>query len=138
MLILTVSEEDDDVFEAIAAGACGYLLKRASAEDIVGGVKATAEGDSLISPRIARKVLVRLRSQTVAQASHARLSEALSEREVEVLRLLGLGKENSEIAAELFISSGTVKNHISNILGKLQIDNRVQAAVYAANSGLLD
>ncbi len=137
VLMLTISDQDSDVMDAILAGACGYLLKDASIQDLVLGIRAAARGESLISPNIAAKVLQRVRA-TSAQPQIAEVIRAeLSEREIEVLKLIANGKENALIAAELHISPKTVKNHISNILMKLQIDNRIQAAVYAVRSGIV-
>jgi DNA-binding NarL/FixJ family response regulator len=136
VIVLTVSEQDSDVMDAIVAGACGYLLKDASVDDIVAGVRSAAQGASLISPTIASKVLQRVRA-TTADAGMAQSTRAeLSDRELEVLKLIANGKDNAQIAAELVISPKTVKNHISNILMKLQMQNRIQAAVYAVRSGL--
>src|SRR5215831_18197979 len=124
VVMLTISDEDSDVTDAILAGACGYLLKDASIQELVAGIHAASRGEALISPHIAAKVLQRIRAE-------------LSDREIEVLKLIANGKDNSVIAAELHISPKTVKNHISNILMKLQIDNRIQAAVYAVRSGIV-
>jgi DNA-binding NarL/FixJ family response regulator len=136
VVVLTISDQDSDVMDAILAGACGYLLKDASIQDLLRGIRGAAVGESLISPGIAAKVLQRLRAtHTVTEA--AELIEAqLSDREIEVLKLIANGKDNAEIAKELFISAKTVKNHISNILLKLSIQNRIQAAVYAVRSGI--
>jgi DNA-binding NarL/FixJ family response regulator len=117
------------------AGACGYLLKSSSIEELVAGIRAAAAGESLISPQIATKVLQLLRAQSPGRSQPLRAE--LSERELEVLRLIAIGKDNAQIAKDLFISPKTVKNHISNILMKLQIDNRIQAAVYAVRSGIV-
>jgi DNA-binding NarL/FixJ family response regulator len=137
VLMLTISDQDSDVMDAILAGACGYLLKDASIQDLVAGIRAAARGESLISPHIAAKVLQRVRASS-AQPEIAEIIRAeLSEREIEVLKLIANGKDNALIAAELHISPKTVKNHISNILMKLQIDNRIQAAVYAVRSGIV-
>jgi DNA-binding NarL/FixJ family response regulator len=137
VVMLTISDEDSDVMDAILAGACGYLLKDASIQDLVTGIRAAARGESLISPHIAAKVLQRVRA-TSAQPEIAEIIHAeLSDREIEVLKLIANGKDNALIAAELHISPKTVKNHISNILMKLQIDNRIQAAVYAVRSGIV-
>jgi DNA-binding NarL/FixJ family response regulator len=137
VVMLTISDEDSDVMDAILAGACGYLLKDASIQDLVTGIRSAARGESLISPHIAAKVLQRVRA-TSAQPEIAEIIQAeLSDREIEVLKLIANGKDNALIAAELHISPKTVKNHISNILMKLQIDNRIQAAVYAVRSGLV-
>ena len=136
VVVLTISDQDSDVLDAILAGACGYLLKDSSIQDLLRGIRSAALGESLISPNIAAKVLQRVRaSNTVPQAT-ATVQAQLSDREIEVLKLIANGKDNAEIARELVISPKTVKNHISNILVKLQIDNRIQAAVYAVRSGI--
>jgi DNA-binding NarL/FixJ family response regulator len=135
VVVLTISEEDGDVVDAVMAGACGYLLKSSSIEELVAGIRAAAAGESLISPQIATKVLQLLRAQSPGHTAPPRAE--LSERELEVLKLIAIGKDNAEIAKDLFISPKTVKNHISNILMKLQIDNRIQAAVYAVRSGIV-
>jgi len=137
VVVLTISVEDDDVMNAVMAGACGYLLKDSSIDQLIAGIRAAAEGESLISPQIAAKLLQRLRAQTTDTGAAATILAELSDRELEVLRLIANGKDNAEIARELFISPKTVKNHISNILMKLQIDNRIQAAVYAVRSGIV-
>jgi DNA-binding NarL/FixJ family response regulator len=136
VLVLTISDQDGDVMDAILAGACGYLMKDSSIQDLMQGIRAASVGESLISPHIASKVLQRIRAASV-DAGGAVARPELSERETEVLRLIANGKDNAEIASELHISPKTVKNHISNILMKLQIDNRIQAAVYAVRSGLV-
>jgi DNA-binding NarL/FixJ family response regulator len=138
VLVLTISAEDGDVMDAMMGGACGYLLKDASVEELVSGVRAAAAGESSVSPRIATKLLARLRKDATEREETAGVQHtALSEREIEVLRLLAEGKGNAEIAAELFISPKTVKNHIASILMKLQIENRIQAAVYAVRAGII-
>ena len=137
VVVLTISVDDDDVMDAVVAGACGYLLKDSSIDTLIAGIRAAASGESLISPQIATKVLQQLRAQTADTAAAKTIRTELSERELEVLRLIANGKDNAEIARELFISPKTVKNHISNILMKLQIENRIQAAVYAVRSGLV-
>jgi DNA-binding NarL/FixJ family response regulator len=136
VVVLTISDQDGDVLDAILAGACGYLLKDSSIQDLMAGIRAAAVGEALISPHIAAKVLQRIRA-TGAEAHSVSGGPELSERENEVLRLIANGKDNAEIAQELHISPKTVKNHISNILMKLQIENRIQAAVYAVRRGLV-
>jgi len=136
VVVLTISDDDTDVMDAILAGACGYLLKDSSIHDLLRGISAAAIGESLISPQIAAKVLQHLRATTTVPHAVETVQAQLSDRELEVLRLIANGKDNAEIARELVISPKTVKNHISNILVKLQIDNRIQAAVYAVRSGL--
>lgn len=137
VLVLTISDQDGDVMDAILAGACGYLMKDASIQELMRGIEAAAIGESLISPHIASKVLQRLRSSSSQPEIEATIRAELSDREIEVLKLIANGKDNAQIAAELHISPKTVKNHISNILMKLQIDNRIQAAVYAVRSGIV-
>jgi DNA-binding NarL/FixJ family response regulator len=137
VVVLTISDDDDDVMDAVMAGACGYLLKDSSIDHLIEGVRAAAGGDSLISPQIAAKLLQRLRAQTADEAAAKAIQTELSERELDVLRLIASGKDNAEIARQLYISPKTVKNHISNILMKLQIENRIQAAVYAVRSGIV-
>jgi DNA-binding NarL/FixJ family response regulator len=137
VVVLTISAEDGDVTSAVMAGACGYLLKDSSIQQLVAGIRAAAAGESLISPQIATKVLQRLRAQSSSTEAADVIRAELSDREIEVLKLIANGKDNAEIARDLFISPKTVKNHISNILMKLQIDNRIQAAVYAVRSGIV-
>jgi DNA-binding NarL/FixJ family response regulator len=134
VLVLTGSDEDADVMDAIVAGACGYLLKDATVNELVTGIRAAANGESLVSPAIAAKMLERLRASAPPDAAAIRAE--LSEREIQVLKLIANGEDNAQIAADLHISPKTVKNHISNILMKLQIENRIQAAVLAVRSGI--
>jgi len=137
VIVLTISEEEQDVMDAILAGACGYLLKDASIQDLMQGIQAASVGESLISPHIAGKVLQHVRATTAAPEIAATIRAELSDREIQVLKLIANGKDNALIARELHISPKTVKNHISNILMKLQIENRIQAAVYAVRSGIV-
>ena len=136
VVVLTISDQDADVMDAVIAGACGYLLKDASIQELLRGIAAASKGESLISPSIASKVLQRVRASSPDMAAAETLLTQLSERELQVLKLIANGKDNAQIAGELFISAKTVKNHISNILLKLSIENRIQAAVYAVRSGL--
>jgi two-component system, NarL family, response regulator LiaR len=137
VVVLTISDQDADVMDAILAGACGYLMKDSSIQDLMQGIRAAAVGESLISPHIAAKVLQRMRATGTNEADAAMIRAELSDREIEVLKLIANGKDNAQIAADLHISPKTVKNHISNILMKLQIQNRIQAAVYAVRSGIV-
>jgi DNA-binding NarL/FixJ family response regulator len=137
VVMLTISDQDNDVIDAILAGACGYLLKDSSIQELIAGIRAASHGESLISPTIASKVLQRVRASSTQPAIETTIRAELSEREIEVLKLIANGKDNAMIAGELHISPKTVKNHISNILMKLQIDNRIQAAVYAVRSGIV-
>jgi DNA-binding NarL/FixJ family response regulator len=135
VLVLTISTSEDDVIEAVLAGACGYLLKDASISDILAGVRAAAAGESMVSPRMAKTLLEQMR---LHERSDTRPTvNDLSTREKEVLRLVAEGKDNATIAQELFISPYTVKNHISNILLKLQVENRIQAAVRAVSDSMI-
>jgi DNA-binding NarL/FixJ family response regulator len=136
VLVLSASDQDNDVMDAIMAGACGYLLKDSGLDELLAGIRAAANGESLISPAIAGKVLQRLRASGSSLRGDDSVASELSEREMQVLRLVANGNDNAQIAAELHISPKTVKNHISNILMKLQIENRIQAAVFAVRSGL--
>jgi DNA-binding NarL/FixJ family response regulator len=137
VVMLTISDQDNDVIDAILAGACGYLLKDSSIQDLMAGIRAASLGESLISPTIASKVLQRLRASSAQPEIESTIRAELSDREIEVLKLIANGKDNAMIAADLHISPKTVKNHISNILMKLQIENRIQAAVYAVRSGIV-
>jgi DNA-binding NarL/FixJ family response regulator len=137
VVMLTISDQDNDVIDAILAGACGYLLKDSSIQELIAGINAASRGESLISPTIASKVLQRVRASSTQPEIESTIRAELSDREIEVLKLIANGKDNAMIAGELHISPKTVKNHISNILMKLQIDNRIQAAVYAVRSGIV-
>ncbi len=137
VIVLTVSDQEQDVMHAILAGACGYLLKDASIQDLIHGIESAAVGESLISPHIAGKVLQHVRATTASPDAAATIRAELSDREIQVLKLIANGKDNAMIAGELHISPKTVKNHISNILMKLQMENRIQAAVYAVRSGIV-
>jgi DNA-binding NarL/FixJ family response regulator len=138
IVVLTITVEDDEVLDALLAGACGYLLKDANRDEVVAGVRAALAGDSMISPRIAGRLVARLRETGRSRAEQEREREVdLTTREVEVLKLVAHGKENSAIAQELYISRNTVKNHVASILEKLAIENRIQAAVVAVKSGLV-
>ena len=137
MLVLTISDQDEDVLHAILAGACGYLLKDSSIDELIRGIEAAAVGESLVSPSIAGKVLQQVRARAASPDAAETVRAELSQRELDVLKLIASGSDNARIAAELHISPKTVKNHISNILMKLQIENRIQAAVYAVRSGIV-
>ena len=134
-LALTVLADDQHVIEALLAGACGYVVKDATIDEIVEGVRAASRGEAMISPRIASRLVHRLREPETVEA---RLTGGdLTPRELEVLELLARGLDNSEIAGVLYLSQHTVKNHVSSILIKLQVENRVQAAVRAVRSGMV-
>lgn len=137
VLMLTVAADDARVLEAIRAGATGYLLKEARLPEIVAGVRAAAAGRSPLAPGIAGALVASVRHAGRPFASPAE-AETLTDRERAVLSLLARGHDNREIAARLFISPSTVKNHISSVLDKLGLENRVQAAAFAVRHGLVD
>lgn len=135
VIALTTFDDDEDVFAALRAGAVGYLLKDVSSARLIEAVLAAARGESVLQPSVAAKVVARF-----AQLPEPRpqpLVVPLSEREEEVLRLLADGRSNREIAASLFLAEGTVKNHVTNLLGKLGARDRTQAALRARDLGLL-
>lgn len=136
VLVLTVVAEDQQVMEALLAGACGYLLKDASVEQIIDGVSAAARGESSMSPAIASSLVRRLREPKTTNAGQRWCAE-LTPRELEVLELLAGGTDNRRIAQTLHLSEHTVKQYVANILVKLQVQNRIQAAVRAVRSGLV-
>jgi DNA-binding NarL/FixJ family response regulator len=136
ILVVSVSAQEEDVTEAILAGASGYVLKDGPVEEVVAGIHAAANGESLISPRIATMLLRRMRLDGPSEIE-APATTPLSERELQVLRLVAEGKGNQEIGEALYIGQSTVRNHISSILMKLQVDNRVQAAVRAVRDRMV-
>jgi DNA-binding NarL/FixJ family response regulator len=135
VLVLTVLADEQHVMDALLAGACGYVLKDAPIEQIVEGVRAADRGESLISPRIASRLVRRVRQPDRVELPVTR--EALTRRELEVLELIVRGLDNSTIAQALYLSQHTVRNHVSSILIKLQVENRIQAAVRAVRAGLV-
>lgn len=139
VLVLTTFDDDEDVFEALRAGALGYLLKDAPPEQLHEAVRAARRGESFLQPAIAAKVVAEFNrlSDLRPPASRPKLTEPLSPREREVLRALATGKSNKEIGALLNLAEGTVKNHLSNIFGKLGVLDRTQAALTAREMGLL-
>jgi NarL family two-component system response regulator LiaR len=136
VLALTVSSEDADVSAVLQAGAVGFLAKDTPIDSLVVAVYAAASGAAWLSPRAAEVVLGRIRTAAPPPQQDAGALEQLSEREIDVLRLIANGMENAEIAEELNISPRTAKNHVSNILAKLGLPSRVQAAVYAVRQGV--
>ncbi len=137
VLVLTGSADETDVVDAIMAGACGYLLKHSSAEELAVGIRAAAAGESVIAPSIAAKLIRRFRLGGPTEKMSVASERTLSPREVQVLKLLAHAKDTTEIAAELFLSPKTVKNHIASILKKLEVANRLEAAVYALRRGII-
>ncbi len=139
ILMLTVSDEEDDLYEAIKAGANGYLLKEISVEEVAEAIRAVVQGQSLISPSMASKLLNEF--NMLAKKAEERQqfpAPALTGRELEVLKLVAKGMSNREIADELYISENTVKNHVRNILEKLHLHSRMEAVIYAVRERLLD
>jgi DNA-binding NarL/FixJ family response regulator len=135
VLVLTDSDDDRDVMDALLAGASGYLLKDSSVDQIIDGITAAGRGESMITPRLASRLVGRLREPD--QETPVPGATALTSREHQVLELLVLGSENAEIAQRLQISQHTVKNHVSSIFDKLGVENRIQAAVRAVRGRLL-
>jgi DNA-binding NarL/FixJ family response regulator len=136
--ILTVSEDDEDLFAAVRAGATGYLLKEVSIEELPAAVRAVARGQSLISPAMASRLLIEFNALSRRVEEQRGTAPRLSDRELEVLRLVARGLSNKDIAAELVIAENTVKNHVRNILEKLQLRSRMEAAMYAVREKLVD
>ena len=135
VVVLTTFEDDDYIFDALSAGASGFLLKRTKPEELISAIHAVADGDSLLSPSVTRRVIDRMATQPVAGLSGARL-EKLTPREREVLELIGRGLSNREIAESFVIEESTVKTHVKRILMKLRLRDRVQAVIFAYESGL--
>ncbi len=136
VVILTIVDDDESVIEALVAGAVGYLQKDEPLENMVAAVRAAAAGEAIIPPRVGNEVLDRLRKQQAPGRSDDPERE-LSERELEVLRLIVDGHDNATIATELFISPNTVKSHIASIFEKLGVANRQQASVQAMRRGIM-
>jgi len=132
ILVLTNFAGEDMIFPAIKSGAMGYHLKDSSPEALVDAIRQVYNGESSLHPLIAKKVLEEFHAQTESQLS----TESLTQRELEVLKLIAQGQENHEIATQLVVSEATVRTHVSNILGKLHLASRTQAALYALREGL--
>lgn len=139
IVMLTISDEEHDLYEAIKAGASGYLLKEISIDEVASAVRAVHGGQSLISPSMASKLLDEFASMLKQSGERQQVpAPRLTEREMEVLRLVAKGLNNRDIAKQLFISENTVKNHVRNILEKLQLHSRMEAVVYAVREKLLE
>lgn len=138
VIILTTFDDDAIVFDGLRAGALGYLLKDVSGEELAEAIRKVASGGALIEPSVARKVLAEFaRLAEPARPAAEQLPEPLSEREQEILRLMAQGANNRQIASQLFLAEGTVKNYVSTILDKLSVQDRTQAALRARDLGLL-
>jgi DNA-binding NarL/FixJ family response regulator len=139
VIMLTVSDSEEDLYAAVKAGASGYLLKEISIEELADAVRAVARGHSLISPSMASKLLTEFNALVQqAEDRHRSLLPSLTDRELDVLKLVAKGLSNREISEELYISENTVKNHVRNILEKLHLHSRMEAVVYAMREKLLD
>jgi DNA-binding NarL/FixJ family response regulator len=136
IIMLTVSDEEGDLYEAVKNGASGYLLKDSSIDEVAQAVRVVAEGQSLISPSMAAKLIDEFKE--ISRSDRDAGVPRLTDRELEVLRLVAKGLNNREVAKQLFISENTVKNHVRNILDKLQLHSRMEAVMYAVREKLLD
>lgn len=138
VIVLTTFDDDELVFDGLRAGAVGYLLKDAPSEKLAEAIRVAARGETFLQPSVAAKVVAefaRLSRKTLTTANP--IIEPLSEREIEILRLIAQGASNREIAGTLFLAEGTVKNHVTSILGKLEARDRTQAALKAKDCGLI-
>jgi DNA-binding NarL/FixJ family response regulator len=139
VIVLTTFDDDEYIFDALRAGAVGYLLKDVASDQLVEAIRAAARGESILEPSVAAKVITeftRVSSMVPSQQMES-LVDPLSEREREILTLIATGYSNKEIASQLFITEGTVKNHVTHILSKLGVRDRTQAALKAKELGLL-
>ena len=139
VVVLTTFEEDEEIFEAMRAGALGYLLKACSADKLNESVRAAAKGTAVLEPTVAARMMAELNRLSIREGKKPAqtLADPLSERELAVLKLLATGCSNKEIGAQLNITEGTVKNHMTNVLGKLGVLDRTQAALRARELGLI-
>lgn len=133
IIVVTSFLDDEKVYPALEAGAASYMLKTSKASKIAEAIRSTYKGQSILEPEVTGKIMNRMREQPSAA-----LHDQLTEREMEVLLLMAQGKSNQEIADELYIAVKTVKVHVSNILGKLEVHDRTQAVIYAFKHGLID
>jgi DNA-binding NarL/FixJ family response regulator len=138
VLILTTFEVDEYVYEALRAGASGFLLKRTPAADLVAGIRVVAVGDALLAPSVTRRLIDQFAQRPAAVATNARTFKDITEREREVLALVARGLSNAEIADHLVLSEGTVKTHVKHIFGKLDLRDRTQAVIFAYDVGLVE
>jgi DNA-binding NarL/FixJ family response regulator len=136
VVMLTTFEDDEYLFGALSAGASGFLLKRTSPEELIAAIHTVASGDALLAPAVTRTVIDRAAAQPIVDDAARDRLERLTPREVEVLELVARGMSNAEIASELVIEESTVKTHVKHVLGKLRLRDRVQAVIFAYESGL--
>jgi DNA-binding NarL/FixJ family response regulator len=139
ILVLTISDEEADLYESIKAGAAGYLLKEISTDEVADAIRSVWAGQSRISPAMASKLLTEFQAMTKRADDRQQIAPPrLTDRELEVLRLVAKGLNNRDIAKNLYISENTVKNHIRNILEKLQLHSRMEAVIYAVREKILE
>lgn len=136
VIILTMYRRDDYIFEAIKAGASGYLLKEVALDELVRAVRAVAQGEAVIDAAVAERVMAELRTETASAKTGAQ--QSLAERDVDILRLVAQGKSNQEIAGHLALSEKTVRNRLSLVFRQLHLKNRTEAALYAMRQGLVE
>jgi DNA-binding NarL/FixJ family response regulator len=136
VLILTTFDREDYLFEALRAGASGFLLKNSSPEDLISAVRIVARGDAMLAPELTRRLLNRFTARP-GSTQRPDLVNLLTERELQILRLVAAGSSNAEIAGTLFVGEATVKTHVSRVLNKLGLRDRVQAVVYAYETGVV-
>jgi DNA-binding NarL/FixJ family response regulator len=137
ILILTTFDLDDYVYEALRAGASGFLLKDAPAADLINAVRVVASGEALLAPSVTRRLIAEFAARPAANKPHPTALNALTPREIDVLRLIARGRSNSEIADELVVAEQTVKTHVGRVLAKLNLRDRAQVVVFAYESGLV-
>jgi len=137
VIVLTTFDDDEMVFDGLRAGALGYLLKDAPSEKLAEAIRAAARGESFLQPSIAAKVVAEFARLATKRSPTQALIEPLSDREQEILALIATGATNREIGNQLFLAEGTVKNHVTNVLGKLGVRDRTQAALKAIEMGLI-
>jgi DNA-binding NarL/FixJ family response regulator len=138
VIVLTTFDDDEMVFDGLRAGALGYLLKDVPSEKLAEAIRLAAHGESFLQPSVAAKVVAEFARLTSKPGAHSQpLIEPLSDREQDILRLIASGASNREIAGRLFLAEGTVKNHVTNVLGKLGVRDRTQAALKAREIGLI-
>ena len=136
VLILTTFERDDYIFEALRTGACGFLLKNATPEDLVAGIRVVAEGNALLAPSVTRRVIAKF-AQKPKPRDYTDSLSGLTPREIDIMKWIARGKTNAEIAQDLFIGETTVRTHVSNLLSKLDLRDRVQIVSFAYESGVV-
>jgi DNA-binding NarL/FixJ family response regulator len=138
VIVLTTFDSDENVYDAIRAGASGFLLKSAPPQQLIDGVRSVVAGDALLAPEITRRLLERFIERPPTRHTTPPELAELTQRELEVLRLIAEGRSNAEIATSLFVTSATVKTHVNHILTKLRLRDRVQAVALAYRTGLMD